>query len=267
MGIRQAKIADILLKLIRENWIVIGGLFAVVWPVYQFASSRSIPFNVSINLASVIDPTAIGAAIVSSDAEQALPITITVNVENKSEWRELAIRDPTWVAYGFRLEAPVNNKGERVSRITPAEMLARINNGFASDVNPKSAIQKVGDRRLLNYSYTKELIGAGLLLGDREIKPRETLNVQHILPVARGVYDFVQIRVYVPTLNQQGAAVENIRAPLVVLDQSDGYEPQVSFCITQNHGCMPLKRNELKVLGAQAHSSVSEIWLGKSPGK
>ena len=267
MGIRQAQVADVLLRFVRENWIVIGGLFAVVWPVYQFASNRSIPFNVSINLESVIDPMVKGDTSASSDAEQALPITIKVNVENKSEWRELAIRDPAWVAYGFRLEAPVNHMGERVNRIKPAEMLARINNGFASDVNPKSAIKKAGDRRLLNYSYTKELIGAGLLLGDREIRPRETLNVQHILPVERGVYDFVQIRVYVPTLNQQGAAVENIRAPLMVLGQNDGYEPQVSFCIVQNHGCMPLKRKDLKPLGAQTHSSVSEIWVGQSAGK
>lgn len=267
MGLRQAEVADVFLKFIRENWIVIGGLFAALWPVYQFTSSRSIPFNVSINMASVIDPTAKVDAIASSDAEQALPITIKVNVENKSEWRELAIRDPSWVAYGFRLGPPVNNLGERVDRIKPADMLARVNNGFASDVNPKSAIKGVGDRRLLNYSYTKELIGAGLLLGDREIRPRETLNVQHILPVAKGVYDFVQIRVYVPTLNQEGSAVENIRAPLMVLGQNDGYEPQVSFCMIQNHVCMPLKRKDLKALGAQAHSSVSEIWLGKSAGK
>ncbi len=56
-----------------------------------------------------------------------------------------------------------------------------------------------------------------MLLGDSEIKPKETLRTKYILPVLKGEYDFVQIRAYVPTLNQNAFKLKNIKAPLQIL--------------------------------------------------
>lgn len=270
MGQRQAELAERLLKFSRENWIIIAGIFAggwaSGWTIFQWLSNRSIPFNVSISLASAIDSKTTEASAASSEARPAWPVSINVRVENKSGWRELAIRNPTWVAYGFRLESPVNAMGQRVNSIKPDDLVARINRGLASDVNSPGSMKAIGDRRLIEYSYTKEPIGAGQLLGDQEIKPAETLHSQLILPVARGAYDIVQIRILVPTLNQLGEGIANIKAPLQVLSRNEAYEPEVGFCRIQGRGCMPLSKQELKALGAQTHSSVSEIWLGSAAG-
>jgi hypothetical protein len=266
MGIRQAEAADRALKFIRDNWIVIGGLVAAGWTIFQFISNRAIPFNVSVGLAANIDRTTKNDDVAASDAEPVLPVTINVNVENKSDWRELAIRNPVWVAYGFRLASPVNDKGERVAHIPSSEVMSRINQAFASDSYLKNAANSVGDRKLFNHSYTKDLIGAGVLLGDPEIKPREKLSVQQILPVAKGTYDFVQIRAYVPTLNQNPLATM-YSSKLIVLGQDDGYESQMLFCIRDKDKCRLLTKKDKQPLGGQIHSSVSEIWLGKAAGK
>lgn len=266
MGTRQAEAADRVLKFMRDNWIVIGGLVAAGWTMFQFISTRAIPFNVSVGLAANIDRTTKNDIVAASDANQVLPVTINVNVDNKSDWRELAIRNPVWVAYGFRLGSPVNGKGERVDHITSTEIMTRINKAFASDDYPRNAADAVGDRRLFNHSYSKNLIGAGVLLGDSEIKPRERLSIQHILPVARGAYDFVQIRAYVPTLNQ-GSFASKYSSKLIILGQEYGHESQMLFCVKDKDKCRLLTSNDKQPLGGQIHSSVSEIWLGKAAGK
>ncbi len=92
-------------------------------------------------------------------------------------------------------------------------MLIRINQGFAKGIMTPD----IGDRRLLDDSDLKEVNGSGMLLGDSEIKPKETLGTQYILSVLKGEYDFVQIRVYVPTLNQNAFKLKNIKAPLQIL--------------------------------------------------
>jgi hypothetical protein len=108
-----------------------------------------------------------------------------------------------------------------------------------------------------------------MLLGDSEIKPKETLSTQYILPVPKGEYDFVQIRVYVPTLNQDASKLKNIKAPLQILSQEKECKPELTFCITpQEHGhdLNVLIKKQENSLSAQIHSSVSELWLGKSKG-
>jgi hypothetical protein len=51
-------------------------------------------------------------------------------------------------------------------------MLIRINQGLAKGIMTSD----IGDRRLLDDSDLKEGIGSGMLLGDSEIKPKETLR-------------------------------------------------------------------------------------------
>lgn len=263
MGMRQALIADKLLKLMRENWIYISALAAAVWTLYQFMNTRAIPLNVSIDLATNIDPSAKNDLPAASDAESAVPITITAIVENKSDWRELAIKKPVWVAYGFRLGAPVDGNGKQVDRITPAEMQSRINAAFASN-NKKSGVNYIGDRRLHSYSYTKELIGAGLLLGDSSIQPRERLSSQLVLPVPRHTFDFVQVRAYVPTLYQ--LSPNRYDSMLTIAERNQLYESGVLFCIKEKTECSILTKDK-QPPGGQIHTSVSEIWLGKDPGE
>ena len=76
-------------------------------------TKRSIPFNISVALASEIDQNAKNDLAASPDAKQALPIAIKVNVENKSDWREFAIIDLVWVAYGYRMGSPVKVRENR----------------------------------------------------------------------------------------------------------------------------------------------------------
>ncbi len=71
------------------------------------------PFIISVALASEIDQNVKNDLAASPDAKQALPIAIKINVENKSDWRELAIIDPAWVAYGYRLGSPVKVRENR----------------------------------------------------------------------------------------------------------------------------------------------------------
>ena len=82
----------------------------------------------------------------------------------------------------------------------------------------------------------------------------------YILPVPKGEYDFVQIRVYVPTLNQDASKLKNIKAPLQILSQEKGYKPELMFCVTPQEQCNDLNilnKKQENSLGAQIHSSVS----------
>lgn len=263
MGQRQSAMADKLMQLLRENWIVIGGIAAATWTFFQFINNRSIPFNVSVDLATTIEQRSKRDLTAAADAKRAIPVTVKVAVENESDWRELRIQDPAWVAYGFRLAAPADARGQATRQITPSEMQTRINQAFAGNGDPTSAINAIGDRRLLHYSYSKELIGSGLLLGDEDIKPRETISTQLIVPVAANTYDFVQIRAFVPTLSQ-GQRNKRFGARLIIADQKHGQEPQLLFCIKEGQRCRPLQQGESQPSGGQIHSTVSELWLGKA---
>lgn len=263
MGQRQAEVADKLLKFARENWIMFAGLCAGGWAAFQFASSRAIPFNISLDLATDIDTRFKNDQAAASDARPALPVRINVSIENKSDWRELTILNPVWIAYGYRLGTQVDSKGAPAKGIDYAELLRRINTASELEASGLADASGVGDRRLLDYSYTKEPIGAGSLLGDGEIKPRERLSAQHILPVAKGNYDFVQVRAYVPTQNRE-ASPKRFNARLILLGRRYGYEPQVLFCIEEGSHCRTLNREDPQPRGGQIHSSVSEIWLGKA---
>jgi len=58
MGKRQARLANKLLHFVRENYIVIGSVVAAIWTAFIFFNTRSIPFNISVALASEIDQNA-----------------------------------------------------------------------------------------------------------------------------------------------------------------------------------------------------------------
>jgi len=260
----QTRIGTTILQQIKDNWIIVAGVAAAGWTFYQFTINRSIPVNISVNLATEIDPKSkLETVAAAAEAKQAVPVKIKVNVENKSDWRELAIRDPIWIAYGFRIGAPVDSHGKPINAMKPEDLKNNINKTFGSSYNSMDHVKTVGDRRLISYSYTKELVGAGVLLGDNEIRPKETLHTEHILAVTRGDYDFVQIRVFIPSLNYS-PIYEQIKAPLTIMEHIDGYEPQVKFCSLSERSdeCALLSKDELQKIGAQIHSSVSEIWLG-----
>ena len=159
----------------------------------------------------------------------------------------------------------MNSAGKQITGMKAVDTLTRINQGFAKGIMTSD----IGDRRLLDDSDLKEVIGSGMLLGDSEIKPKETLSTQYILPVPKGEYDFVQIRVYVPTLNQDASKRKNIKAPLKIVSQEKGYKPELMFCVAPQEQCNDLNvlnKKQENSLGAQIHSSVSESWLGKSKG-
>lgn len=267
MGTRQAAMADVALKFARENWIIIGGIITACWTGFQFLENRKIPFNVSIDLTTDIDPGSKEVLASGPEAKKTLPVIFKVTIENKSDWRELAIRNPVWVAYGYRLAAQVDSSGKQVKSITAEEMRRRINTSFSSNLNEKMSADASGDRRLRDHSYVKEPIGAGTLMGDPEIKPKETLSTQHILPVAYGAYDFIQIRAYVPTLTQ-GKEAAGYSARLILNNAKTGRdEPQVLFCRQQEGKCSIISGMDNTPKGGQIHASASEIWLGKLSSK
>jgi hypothetical protein len=249
----------------KSNWIAILGAIGTItggsWAVYRFYSDRTVPVNISVSLASEVDSTGKGEGGVSAMNKtiQVTPIRIKFSAENNGNFRKLKILNPIWLAFGYTLEKPVDEQGRTVDNLTRPQFAERLNMAFGNLSNDNE--MQYTDRRFADFSYRKETIGAGTLLGNDDIGPHEVLKSEHILPVQRNKYDFVKIKVLVPTINNSKGAKDVKVALRLDPDDKTGQvsasEPRISFF---RYG-MPLSKHEASKYEAQIQTSVGELWL------
>jgi len=255
-----------LIDFAKNNLAILGAVGTIAaggWTVYRFYSDRTVPVNISVSLGSEVDATGKGVGGVSAmnEAIQVTPIRIRFSAENNGNFRKLKILDPVWLAYGYTLEKPVDERGKEVKSLSPQQFADRLNSAFGSQDSENSLSIQNRDRRLADFSFRKETIGAGMLLGNDDIGPHEILRSEHILPVKRKKYDFVQIQVLVPTINNSLGA-KDVKVVLAFdpdpsPGQVTGPEPRISF---YRKG-MPLSKNEASKYEAQIQTSIGELWL------
>jgi hypothetical protein len=196
-----------------------------------------------------------GLAVTKSDVYVS-PVRIKFSAENQNNFKQLRIVNPIWMAFGYTLEAPVDGKGipiNKSNQISPSKFASMVNETFGNSV--KNSELRNGDRRLVDFAFRKELIGIGRVLGNSDITPHQILRSEYILPVPRGKYDFVHIRVMLPTVydtndSERTEAIINFNAN----DSAKNIEPQMSFI--QDKKPLPKGKH-----GAQIQVSSAEIWL------
>jgi hypothetical protein len=110
------------------------------------------------------------------------------------------------------------------------------------------------------YKFVTTMVGAGRIFGSDKIRPKEILQGERIIPVPRDTYDFLQIRIVVPTINDSDEAKNILTQAQVV-----GYTSKIeaSFCkpVTKGTDCDPLTPQQAEKLDAQTTYTIGEIWL------
>ncbi len=182
-------------KFLKENWIVIGGVLTLLGGMITFLYREwyiptSSPVNISVDLGLEVDPRSENDLLVLDRTAQVLPIKLKVTAENKSTYGKLTLLDPIWIAYGYMI---VTGQGATRTLSTP-KIVSRINRQFAFDSNSRPLAL-----RTTPYQLSKEVIGAGKIFGNGEIRPNEIIKGDRIIPVPKLTYDFVQFRVYIPS--------------------------------------------------------------------
>jgi hypothetical protein len=254
----QRKIGHQILSIAKDNWIIIAGISFALWTSYVYWTDRSLPVKVNVMLVSQVDSLGLGEgglAVTKSDVYVS-PVRIKFSAENQNNFKQLRIVNPIWMAFGYTLEAPVDGKGipiNKSNQISPSKFASMVNKTFGNSV--KNSELRNGDRRLVDFAFRKELIGIGRVLGNSDITPHQILRSEYILPVPRGKYDFVHIRVMLPTVydtndSERTEAIINFNAN----DSAKNIEPQMSFIQDKK----PLPKGKY---GAQIQVSSAEIWL------
>lgn len=242
------------------NWQVLAGILGICGAISSFLYKDILmpaasPVNIDVKLGMVLDPQVKDDKLVSDPKQQAIPVKLNISVANKSTHKTLLIKDPFWVAYGFAIMP--KEKPENFIKINN-----KFNEKFAYNSPPRNNALRIGQ-----YDLLRDIVAAGRVFGAQKIRPNETLNEERIIPVPPDNYDFIQVRVIVPTVKEssQGKALQT---EVQLLEESN--EIQFFWCgATQKQqpgldrvlNCSPLPPEELEIQEAQAPFSIGEIWL------
>jgi hypothetical protein len=199
----------------------------------------------------ILDPRVKDDELVVGAKKQAIPIKVSISAENKSDTKSLLLKDPFWVAYGVQLISA----DEEGNVIRPTQVHKTFNERFALNSKARSIGLRMGQ-----YKFATTMVGAGRIFGSDKIRPKEILQGERIIPVPRNTYDFLQIRVVVPTINDSDEAKKVLTQAQVL-----GYTSQIeaSFChpVTNGTDCDPLTPQQAEKLDAQTTYTIGEIWL------
>ena len=242
----------------KDNWLLIAGMTGGVWAALTFIyvnlyKPMVSSVNINVNLDMILDPRVKDDELVVEPTKQAIPVKVRISAENKSDSKSLLLKDPFWVAYGFQLisaDVAGNVKNPKVVH-------KNFNENFALNSNARSIGLRMGQ-----YQFATTLVGAGRIFGSEKIRPKEILQGERIIPVPRNTYDFLQIRVVVPTIYETTEA-RKIRTQAKVIGSTSIIES--SFCNPPNKvtdaDCDPLTPQKAEQMGAQATYTIGEIWL------
>jgi hypothetical protein len=262
---RKFTILPRVLRGIKANLNIIG-ILTIAWGVYQFQYAHSIPVNISVGVSTAVDKQEKNEdTAVSLGLKSTIPITISVNAKNQNNWREIAIRDPIWLAYGIMLGPAIDKNGKFSSKVSEETLIKKINEQcIGCRYGSTGNFQYFGEKSLLEYSYAKTFLGAGHLIGNELIKPGEEIQSKQIIVVPRGKYDYIQLRAFIPTIYQSNK-IDEIRAKFQLIEDKEGrqrYEPNIIFCRYVAPNCSPISRKEADEMGGEIHSTSNELWIG-----
>jgi hypothetical protein len=249
-------VTDSWIKWIKDNWLLIAGITGGVGSFFSFVylnlyKPAISPVNINVKLDMILDPRVKDDELVVEAKKQAIPVKVTISAENKSDSKNLLLKDPFWVAYGVQLISA----DEEGNVIKPAEVHRTFNEKFSLNSKARSIGLRMGQ-----YKFATTMVGAGRIFGSDKIRPKEILQGERIIPVPRNNYDFLQIRVVVPTINDSIES-KTIRTQAQLFGNTSMIE--ASFCNPAMKGtdCDPLTPMQAEKLGAQTTYTIGEIWL------
>ena len=244
------------IKWIKDNWLLIAGITGGVGSFLSFVylnlyKPAISPVNINVKLDMILDPRVKDDELVVKAKKQAIPVKVSISAENKSDSKNLLLKDPFWVAYGVQLISA----DEDGNVIKSAEVHRRFNESFALNSMARSIGLRMGQ-----YRFATTMVGAGRIFGSDKIRPKEILQGERIIPVLRDTYDFLQIRVVVPTIDDSDAAKKILTQAQVFGDTS---MIEAFFCnpVTKGTDCNPLTPQQAEKVGAQTTYTIGEIWL------
>jgi hypothetical protein len=241
---------------IKDNWLLIAGITGGVGSLFSFVylnfyKPAISPVNINVKLDMILDPRVKDDELVVGAKKQAIPVKVSISAENKSDSKSLLLKDPFWVAYGVQLISA----DEEGNVIRPAEVHRTFNERFALNSKARSIGLRMGQ-----YKFATTMVGAGRIFGSDKIRPKEILQGERIIPVPRDTYDFLQIRIVVPTINDSDEAKKILTQAQVL-----GYTSKIEafFCkpVTKGTDCDPLTPQQAEKLDAQTTYTIGEIWL------
>lgn len=285
---------DKVLLFIRDWWILIGGLSSAVWVFWRFLFDISVPVNIVVDLDSRVDELSpLKGGSLNPEIQKILPVKFSITAKNISGRKTLNIYNPVWVAYGTTLLSPrekwaeINDDmaviAEREFGHPRRYQQLRKLRDLGQDSNFRVAVDAT-KRRLEDFAYSRSLIGVGTLFGNSELKPLEEIKSEQIIPVLRGKYDLIEVRVFIPTTDgdrRRGLfgligpkqEKDDINAYLFsrsIADGSDLARPprmSMSFFRMRNGRPIddyPMSKKELESVGAQIQTSASQLWVGSA---
>jgi hypothetical protein len=126
-------------------------------------------------------------------------VPIEVTVKSESLGKAVTLYDPIYVVWG--------------SRVIPQETdKEAFKSNFDKAVDLKAGKRSISFRQSLDYRFVTELIGYGRILNSSTLNPGQTLQGGRIIPVPTGTYDFLQIRVIIPSGVGQKGTTETSKA-------------------------------------------------------
>jgi len=277
---------------IKDWWFLIASLITSSWVIWKFLFDISVPVNIVVKLDSKVDALSnVEISKMTTNDKQILPIKFSASAKNISGRKTLNIYNPVWIAYGTTLLSPRAKWAERNDEIallaerefghTRRYQQLRKARGMSIDSVSKIYSDST-KRRLEDFAYSRSLIGVGTLFGNNELKPLEEITSEQIIPVLKGKYDIVEVRLYVPTTDANRRLglfglvgpmpdKDSINAFLASrsFDKSDLALPpkiSMSFFRIGTDGVpisdWPISKQEQDALGAQIQTSSSQLWVG-----
>jgi hypothetical protein len=176
---------------------------ALAWSYTEFVKPSIAPVNVSVDLSVKRDTaskddmlvplaTAMPLSDRSENSNKVTPIMIELEIESKSQHRAIDLFNSIFVIYGMNVVDP--------SSIDPSKVKTdNLKDFFNKAVGNHEKPISIGLRRVKDLYLATDLLSYGSLFGSTIMESGEKLQANRIVPIPYRVYDFVQVRVYVPT--------------------------------------------------------------------
>jgi hypothetical protein len=176
---------------------------ALAWSYTEFIKPSIAPVNVSVDLSVKRDSATKDDLLVpltspesqperGKESNKVTPIMIDLEIQSKSQHRNIDVFNSIFVIYGMNVVPDSRSIQEKVKPDSIEDFFHR---NVADHEKPMS----IGLRRVKNLLVASELLSYGSLFGSTIMEPGEKLQANRIVPIPYRQYDFVQVRVYVPT--------------------------------------------------------------------
>lgn len=241
------------------NWQMLVGILGICGAISSFLYKDVLmpaasPVNIDVKLGMILDPQIKDDKLVSDPKQQTIPVKLKITVTNKSTHKTLLLKDPFWIAYGYQI-MPKKTPGNYI------DINHRFNERFAYNSPPRNNALRLGQYKLL-----RDIVAAGRVFGAEKIRPDETLSEERIIPVPPDNYDFLQVRMIVPTVKESSHG-RDLQTEVRLDDRNElqffwcDTPPMHQKTLNPSRICPPLPPAEVTQHEAQAPFSIGEIWL------